>query len=222
MRRVDPTNLSHRCAICGVFLADCNCADLPRYSPRLEIIFLQHTAELAKPTNTARLACRILANARCLTWNRVEPPSLEPDAILIYPLAGARTLEASDLEHPRQIVIPDATWTQAARIANVLRSRGMPVATLPDDVRTRWGVREGGGATRVSSAEAAGFVLGLAGESDASNCLVDSVSEIGRKIMAMRGRPMAGGPPRTAALKDPRSGTPGSGCEPSAPSDCGS
>ncbi|MBK9578208.1 MAG: DTW domain-containing protein [Fibrobacterota bacterium] len=187
MRRVDPTNLSHRCAICGVFLTDCTCADLPRFSPRHEVVFLQHTAELAKPTNTARLACRILSNARCLTWNRVEPPKLEPDAILIYPLAGAPTLDPSDLENPRQIVLPDATWTQAARIANVLRSRGMQVATLPDDVRSRWGVREGGGATRVSSAEAAAFVLGLAGESEASSCLADAVAEIGRKIMAMRG-----------------------------------
>ncbi|MBK8801272.1 MAG: DTW domain-containing protein [Fibrobacteres bacterium] len=193
MRRVDPTNLSHRCSICGVFLADCSCAELPRFAPRHEIVFLQHTAELLKPTNTARLACRILSNARCLTWNRVETPPLGPNSLLIYPLAGAPILEAGDLQQPRQIVLPDATWTQAARIANVLRSRGMPVATLPDEVRSRWGVREGGGATRVSSAEAAGFVLALAGETQAARCLVDAVADIGRKIMAMRGLPWTGG-----------------------------
>lgn len=215
MRRVDPNNLTHRCTICGTLLVDCVCADLPRFAPRASFLFLQHTAELHKPTNTARLACRILSNARCATWNRTEDTTYPERTLVIYPLADAPILTWADLEAPRTLIIPDATWTQASRIANVLQSRGLPVATLPDDIRSRWGVREGGAATRVSSAEAAAFVLGLGGETDASTCLLDAVANAGRKILAMRGLPW------TPGLSSPRNEIPGNGCAPGEPADCG-
>ncbi|HNY31298.1 MAG TPA: tRNA-uridine aminocarboxypropyltransferase [Fibrobacteria bacterium] len=192
MRRVDPTQLSHRCPTCGTLLSDCVCVDLPRFHPPTRFLFLQHSTEIRKPTNTARLACRVLSNARCETWNRTCPPVLPADSLLLYPLPGARILQGEELARPRTLVIPDATWAQASRIANVLHNRGLPVASLPPDIQGRWGVRRGGEGFRVSSAEAAAFVLALSGQEDASNVLLGAVAEAGRKILAMRGLPWPG------------------------------
>jgi DTW domain-containing protein YfiP len=188
MRNVHSFNLERRCGMCGLHLEICLCRDLPVFAPALPLVFLQHVQEATKPTNTARLACRILSTASILPWDRTAPPSPGPGAILLYPLEGAPPLTAEDLvDHPA-VFVPDGTWAQGSRMANVLSHRpGWTARRLPDGILARWSVRRSGAADRVSTAQAAASVLEIAGEHVASECLLATLEEVGTRLLRMRG-----------------------------------
>lgn len=154
---------------------------------RTRIVFLQHPQEARKPTNSAPLACRILSNARIEPWARTVLPAWLDGAILLYPSPDATPLDPSELDGTRPVVIPDGTWSQASRMASVLKSRPMLRRVLPEGARTTWTVRQSADPERVSSAQAAALVLGLAGETEAAEALSEAVAEAGRRILAMRG-----------------------------------
>ena len=188
MRRVYPASTSiPRCPVCGVHQHLCFCADFPTLATRNRIVFLQHPQEARKPTNSAPLACRILSEARIEPWNRTALPAWIDGAILLYPSPDAAPLDPSDLDGIRPVVIPDGTWSQASRMASVLKSRPMLRRVLPEGVRTTWTVRQSADPERVSSAQAAALVLDLAGETEAATVLSQAVAEAGRRILAMRG-----------------------------------
>lgn len=188
MRRVYPASTSiPRCPVCGVHEHLCFCAGFPVFATRTKIVFLQHPQEAKKPTNSARLACRILSDASIVPWSRVEPPRLADDAILLYPSPDATPLEPLDLAGSATIVIPDGTWSQASRIASVLRNTPFRRRILPAGNATTWTVRQSDDPERISSAQAAAMVLHLAGETEAATNLHQAVREAGRRILAMRG-----------------------------------
>jgi DTW domain-containing protein len=188
MRRVHPASTSlPRCPVCGVHRHLCFCADFPVLATRTRIVFLQHPQEAKKPTNSARLACRILSNASIVAWSRVEPPTFPPDAILLYPSNDAIPLSVEDFAEPATLVIPDGTWSQASRIANVLKSRPFRRRVLPGGIATNWTVRQSDDPDRISSAQAAARGLGVAGEHEAAAILSEAVAEAGRQILSMRG-----------------------------------
>lgn len=188
MRNVHSFNLERRCGVCGLHLEICVCGDLPRFAPAPPLVFLQHVQEATKPTNTARLACRILSNARIVPWERTAPPTPGPGAILLYPLDGAPALEPRDLVPSATVFIPDGTWAQGSRMANVLSHRpGWTIRRLPEGLLARWSVRRSGAADRVSTAQAAASVLAIAGEHAASACLLTTLEEVGSRLLRMRG-----------------------------------
>ncbi|HQF55055.1 MAG TPA: tRNA-uridine aminocarboxypropyltransferase [Fibrobacteria bacterium] len=188
MRRVYPASTSiPRCQVCGVHEHLCFCAGFPVLATRTKIVFLQHPQEARKPTNSARLACRILSDASIVPWSRVEPPRLGDDAILLYPSPDATPLEPHELAGSATVVIPDGTWSQASRIASVLRNTPLRRRILPTGNATTWTVRQSDDPERISSAQAAAMALHLAGEPEAATSLYDAVREAGRRILAMRG-----------------------------------
>ncbi len=188
MRRVYPASTSiPRCPVCGVHQHLCFCAGFPVFATRTNIVFLQHPQEAKKPTNSARLACRILSSASIVPWSRVDPPVFPHDAILLYPSADATPLEPGDLAGSGTLVIPDGTWSQASRIASVLRNTPFRRRILPFGNATAWTVRQSDDPERISSAQAAAMALHLAGETEAATNLYDAVREAGRRILAMRG-----------------------------------
>ena len=188
MRRVYPASTSiPRCPVCGVHEHLCFCAGFPVLATRTKIVFLQHPQEAKKPTNSARLACRILSDASIVAWSRVEPPRLGDDAILLYPSPDATPLEPHELAGSATVVIPDGTWSQASRIASVLRNTPLRRRILPTGNATAWTVRQSDDPERISSAQAAAMALHLAGEPEAATSLYDAVREAGRRILAMRG-----------------------------------
>ena len=178
----------NRCPDCGMGLEGCLCADLPRLVGRVRLLFVQHPFEVRKPTGSARLACRILSNARRETWDRTLLPTLEPGSLLLYPFPDAPILEAKDLGGSPVLAIPDGTWPQAARIANALlrRTAVLPRA-LPPDLHPLWSLRDGGSPDRISSAQAASEALRIAGDHDASRTLEQALAQASRGIRAMRG-----------------------------------
>jgi len=187
MRRVHPANETPRCFVCGTHLRLCFCADLPRHATRTRIVFVQHAQETFKPTNSARMACRILSDALIVPWSRTAPPDFPEGAILLYPGAGAAVLEARDLAESATVVVPDGTWSQAARIANVLDRDRLRPRTLPPGGVLSWTVRRGSVPERISSGQAAAQALLLAGETDAARSLHAALEEAQRRILSVRG-----------------------------------
>jgi len=195
MRRVYPASEIPRCPVCGVHLHLCFCSGFPTFATRLRFRFVQHSQEARKPTNSARLACRILSEASIVPWSRAEPPTLPPGTVLLYPSAQAETLSVPDLaelalaaEGGRvTFAIPDGTWSQAGRIASGLRTARLPQRALPAGNSSAWTVRRSDDPERISSAQAAAAVLLLAGESQAGTSLLEALSESSRRILSMRG-----------------------------------
>lgn len=188
MRRLFPANAIPRCPVCGVHQERCFCARFLRFGTRTRFVFLQHPQEARKPTNSVKLACRILENASTLAWDRTQVPRFGADAFLLYPSPDALEFTAEELARPCTVVVPDGTWSQASRIASVLtKVAPLPRRVLPMGEGTRWTVRQSDDPTRVSSAQAAAAVLGLAGEIAAAEHLHGAVAEASRQILAMRG-----------------------------------
>jgi DTW domain-containing protein len=198
MRRIHSANASTRCFVCGMRREHCFCAGLPVHDARTRILFVQHVQETLKPTNSARMVCRILSNAAILTWARTEPPSFPDGAILLYPSEHAAPLEAHDLSGSALVVVPDGTWSQAGRIASVLGRIIPRHRTLPPGGALAWTVRKSSDPERISSGQAAAAVLHLAGETDAALDLDEALAESQRRIMILRGIPRETIPPAAA------------------------
>lgn len=203
MRRVYPASTSiARCPICGVHEHRCFCADFPVLATRTRIVFLQHPQEAKKPTNSARLACRILSNASIATWSRTEPPAFPDDSIFLYPSPDATELTSEELTGSVTLIVPDGTWSQASRIASVLKAKPYRRRILPLGNATNWTVRQSDDPERISSAQAVAMALHLADELDAATTLQDAVAEAGRRILAMRGMVRDSIPPADRIASD--------------------
>ena len=187
MRRVNPASETPRCPVCGVHPHLCFCEGFPTFATRTRFVFLQHSQERLKPTNSARLACRILSSATIVPWSRTAPPPFPPETILLYPSADASPLAVQELAPSALVVIPDGTWSQASRIASVLGKGTLLRRTLPLGNTSAGTVRQSDDPERISSAQAAAMVLQLAGEDAPATCLFEAVSESGRRILSMRG-----------------------------------
>jgi len=187
MRRVNPASEIPRCPVCGVHPHLCFCSGFPTFATRTRFVFLQHSQETLKPTNSARLACRILSSASIAPWVRTAPPPFPPNTVLLYPSADATPLVPEELAASALVVIPDGTWSQASRIASVLGKGSILRRTLPLGNSSAWTVRQSDDPERISSAQAAAMVLQLAGETTPADCLIEAVAESGRRILSMRG-----------------------------------
>jgi DTW domain-containing protein YfiP len=181
--------------VCGVHLHLCFCAGFPTFATRIRFWFVQHSQEARKPTNSARLACRVLSEAAIVPWSRGGQPIFPPGTVLLYPSAQAELLTAGKLEDLARaaeggrvtFAIPDGTWSQAGRIASELRKTRLPERMLPPGNSSAWGVRRSDDPERISSAQAAAAVLLLAGEARAGSSLMEALAESSRRILAMRG-----------------------------------
>lgn len=148
-----------RCHGCGLVPEGCACHVLPRVDNPTRVTLVVHFNELRKPSNTGRIAGRMLNNSRLLVRGSRENEGgsaiedtlgqLDPErAVLLFPLAGARPLEeliASD-GAPSDLVVPDGTWSQTRRIvrrqATLQRLRAVTV-TAPTNYLLRRGVVSG-------------------------------------------------------------------------------
>ena len=188
MRRILGGYPDSRCPDCGLAPEHCLCANLPSLATRIAPIFVQHPAEERKPTGSARLSCRILTSARRSTWDRTRPPTFAAGTLLLYPFPDAPPLTSADLAGKVEVAIPDGTWAQAARIANVLRRDPSVVPrALPAGLDRVWSLRDSGSDERLSSAQAAAEALEIGREHQAASVLREALMEASRRMRAMRG-----------------------------------
>jgi DTW domain-containing protein YfiP len=158
----------------------CICAELPRVANRTRIVLLVHQLERNKTTNTGLLAARCLENVAVVYHGRpplpgqgVWPSGVSSAALstvlpagqpsyLLYPHQDAVSLDVLAADAATRasltLVIPDGTWTQAAR----MRARSeLPCVTLPPVNAAARRMRTPTDPRRLATLEAVAFALGL-------------------------------------------------------------
>jgi DTW domain-containing protein len=139
---------SNRCAGCGLpsgpLGAHCPCSTLPRIENRSAVTILAHFCEIRKPTNTSRLAARVLSRCRILQLGAPAAneehgrdtaraagvqlvhslAALDPlRTLLLYPSDSAIPLEQAlserntgNTDEGVELLVPDGTWAETRRL----------------------------------------------------------------------------------------------------------
>jgi DTW domain-containing protein YfiP len=169
-----------RCPDCRLHRSLCICALLPRLDTRTRVLLVVHQLEATKPTNTGLLAARCLVNSAVAYRGRGPDGAAAPDALdptegrdvepmMLFPHPDATPLDAwRGTGKPLVLVVPDATWGQAARARRRGALRALPCVSLPPDAiaalraarpdaRLRWPTHP----DRLATLEALALALGI-------------------------------------------------------------
>jgi len=137
-----------RCPRCLFQRRVCLCASIPAIANRTRVVIVRHHLERHRSSNSGRLASLALANCEIVEHGGAAGPAKLPaldGAVLVYPLGDP----AVPAPPPRQIVVLDATWSQARRMYRKLDAlRGLPIWHLPTTAMP----------ARLRAAPATGFV----------------------------------------------------------------
>ncbi|MFP2909017.1 tRNA-uridine aminocarboxypropyltransferase [Pyxidicoccus sp. 3LFB2] len=126
--------LRPRCHRCNLPSHLCLCAEIPRVETRTRILLLQHVMEIAKKSNTGRVASLALTNSRLLVYGSpaeaIDTAVLsEPGTWLLFPDGPTAP---PDAPAPRQLVVLDGSWSQTRRMTQRLPVlRTLPRLALP-------------------------------------------------------------------------------------------
>jgi len=145
-----------RCERCLFQRRVCLCAAIPALPTRTRIVIVRHHLERWRSSNSGRLAHLALPNSEIVEHGGSGGPARLPDlggAWLLYP--EGEVLREAPATPPRQLVVLDATWSQARRMYRKLAAlRGLPILRLPEAPMAAARLRESPGAGRVSTIEA--------------------------------------------------------------------
>ena len=123
-----------RCERCLFQRRVCLCAAIPALATRTRIVIVRHHLERHRSSNSGRLAHLALANSAIVDHGGAGGPARLPaleGAWLLYP-EGEVAREAPAAP-PAQLVVLDATWSQARRMYRKLHAlRGLPILHLPE------------------------------------------------------------------------------------------
>lgn len=143
----------------------CLCAAIPAIANPTRVVIVRHYLERHRSSNSGRLAHLALGNSALVDYGggghgeRAALPPLD-GAYLLYPLG--EPARAAPSPRPRQIVVLDATWSQARRMYRKLGAlRGLPILRVPDDARAIVRLREPPAEGFVSTIEAIARALRL-------------------------------------------------------------
>jgi len=142
-----------RCPGCGLHAELCLCAEAPTLALSTRFVFVQHRREREKPTNSARLAHKVLSGSELIYYGERDQvmdvgPLTRPEReyLLLFPRDDARELTPADgiaaLGRQVTLVVLDGTWHQCSRMAR--RAPGvdaLPCVALPPGEPSRWGIR---------------------------------------------------------------------------------
>ncbi len=142
---------------------------------RTRFLVVRHASELSRPTNSARWAALALQDVTIVDHALAGTPTalaplVEPGAVLLFPSPHAPVFEP----YPRQVVVVDATWAQARRMAQRLPElRSLPRLSIPAGVlaRRRQAMRRPRVKGGRSTLEAMAGALALLGEPEAADAL---------------------------------------------------
>lgn len=152
-----------RCPRCLYQQRVCLCAQIPTVPTATQVVIVRHHLEKHRSSNSGRLAHAALPNSVLVDHGGLAGPAVLPPldgAWLLFP-EGEPTITAP-VPPPRQLVVLDATWSQARRMFRKLGAlRGLPILRLPDAPMPSARLRESPGAGRVSTIEAIARALRL-------------------------------------------------------------
>ncbi len=116
---------AHRCPGCEIRRALCFCTMIPQIALQTRVIILMYTGEEVLPSNTARLAAKVLTNSEIRingrkgdllsTAGMVEPGR---QSLLLYPSSHATELTDDyvySLKGPFNLIVPDGKWRQTQK-----------------------------------------------------------------------------------------------------------
>ncbi|HMN67138.1 MAG TPA: tRNA-uridine aminocarboxypropyltransferase [Bdellovibrionales bacterium] len=114
------------CPGCFLHRARCICAVIPRLEVRTRLVWVPHSRELKRTTNTGRLALRALVNSlmRVRGQGPLDLSDLlngEYRSVLYFPSQDAVELNRAFVEsdpRPLQLIVPDGNWRQAAKVGS--------------------------------------------------------------------------------------------------------
>jgi DTW domain-containing protein len=162
-----------KCPRCLFQQRVCLCAEIPTVITQTRVVIVRHHLEQLRSSNSGRLAHLALPNSEIIDHNAAvgTRPDGTPErglavlppldgAWLLFPEGEPRT--TAPVPAPRQIVVLDATWSQARRMFRKLAAlRGLPILRLPDVPMPAARLRESPGPGRVSTIEAIARALRL-------------------------------------------------------------
>lgn len=159
-----------RCERCLFQRRVCLCAAIPTLATRTRIVIVRHHLERHRSSNSGRLAHLALPNSELVEHGGLAGPARLPaldGAWLLFPEGEAA--RAAPAPPPAQLVVLDATWSQARRMYRKLSAlRGLPILRLPDAPMAAARLREAPGPGRVSTIEAIARALRLLEGEDAA------------------------------------------------------
>lgn len=181
-----------RCPRCLLLRRVCLCAAIPTVATRTRIVIVRHHLERFRSSNSGRLAHLALPNSEVVEHGgRSGIAALPPldGAWLLFPEGEPAT--AAPAPPPRQLVVLDATWSQARRMFRKLAAlRGLPVLRLPDAPMPAARLRESPAPGRVSTIEAIARALRLL-EGDAAAEPLEALFALAVARAAATGRNVA-------------------------------
>jgi DTW domain-containing protein YfiP len=184
-----------RCPRCLLQRRVCLCADLPTVITRTRVVIVRHHLERHRSSNSGRLAHLALPNSEIVDHGGALGVAVLPPldgAWLVFP-EGAPML-APPVPPPRQLVVLDATWSQARRMFRKLAAlRGLPILRLPDVAVPVARLRESPGPGRVSTIEAIAGALRLI-EGEAAAAPLEALFALAVARAGQTGRHVAGSP----------------------------
>lgn len=194
-----------RCEHCQLAVFACICPWRPELNTRCEFVLVMHRDEVFKPTNTGRLIADVLPQkTHVFCWSRTEPAqeliALLGDAhrrcVIVFPSdandAGCtpRTLVTEFPDDGKIItfILLDGTWKQSGRMFHLSRwLDSVSCVVLPEALVRGYAVRKSHQEHYLSTAEAAGLCLEMAGELRVANALQDYFQLFNVHYLATRG-----------------------------------
>jgi DTW domain-containing protein YfiP len=166
------------------------CSEVPTVITRTRVVIVRHHLETHRSSNTGRLAHLALPNSVIVDHGAGgEMARLPPldGAWLLYPAGPPQT--TAPVPPPRQLVVLDATWSQARRMFRKLDGlRGLPTLRLPEVEVPVARLRNSPGPGQVSTIEAIASALRLL-EGDEAAAPLERLFEIAVERAFAAGRP---------------------------------
>ena len=132
----------------------CLCNEVPTIATRTRVVIVRHHRELHRSSNTGRLAHLALPNSVIVEHGTPGVATVMPPldgAWLLFP-EGDGGVPA---EPPKQLVVLDATWSQARRMFRKIAAlRGLPILRLAPGPMAASRLREAPAPGMVSTIEA--------------------------------------------------------------------
>lgn len=171
----------------------CLCAAIPTVVTRTRVVIVRHHLERWRSSNSGRLAHLALPNSEIIEHGGALGTAVLPPlagAWLVFP-EGEPTITAP-VPPPRQLVVLNATWSQARRMFRKLAGlRGLPILRLAAAAMPAARLRESPSPGRVSTIEAIARALRLL-EGEAAAAPLEALFAVAVARAAATGRNVGG------------------------------
>lgn len=176
----------------------CICSLMEPVTLATKVVFIITKREFKVPTNTGRLAAKLLFNSVVLIHGDCDQPydlnkhiSADGNNFLLYPDAEAISLDAAfsaKLSGPCTLIVPDGNWRQTSKMRRrnpILAA--MPIVKVPEGNASNYLVRKESKSGGLATIEAVARSLGAIESETAQNKLEFVFHEMVSRTLSSRG-----------------------------------